>query len=58
MPFANVLINALAAPALSALQHDFDGLISDKSETEEETVEASAEESEIKPASKRKTKKP
>jgi len=44
----------------ASTKEDFDGLLSEKSETEEseeKTEEASAEESETKPASKRKTKK-
>lgn len=41
----------------AASKEDFDGLISDKSEVEEEPVEVAAEASEEKPAPKRKTKK-
>ena len=41
----------------AASKEDFDGLISDKSEVEEEPVEVAAEASEEKPAAKRKTKK-
>ena len=44
----------------ASTKEDFDGLLSDKSETEEseeKTEEVPAEESETKPASKRKTKK-